>query len=359
MILAFVSIFTVSCTGDDVDNRPVVDKVTAPTMVVAESNTQFELLLENANEDAGTFVWTPAVYSSNVVIDYTVLMDVAGGDFSEPQTLGSVSNATELTMKVKTLNQAAIALGAPTEVATNFDIKVVAKLSGALAMESEVPLTISVTAYPGLLKYEFTDWYLVGDATASGWNNNGGNQPLFRTGADPKVYKFTGFFKKGAFKLVSNLGSWAPAMGKADGTTLSVRNADADPEVANFDIATDGFYTFTMNVETLKYTLVAFDATAAKTFTTVGIIGDSTPGSWDSSTPLVQSTFDSHIWTLGVTELNDGGAKFRADNAWDVSWGGNTAFSGGGSGDNIPVEKSKYLIYFNDLDGSYLLIPNQ
>ena len=49
----------------------------------------------------------------------------------------------------------------------------------------------------------------------------------------------------------------------------------------------------------------------------------------------------------------------NSNDAWDVSWGGKTAFSGGGTGDNIPVGKSKYLIYFNDLDGSYLLIPNQ
>ncbi|TRX15923.1 DUF5116 domain-containing protein, partial [Flavobacterium franklandianum] len=45
------------------------------------------------------------------------------------------------------------------------------------------------------------------------------------------------------------------------------------------------------------------------------------------------------------------------------SWGGNTAFSGfpnnGTSGGDLPVAKSKYKIYFNDLDGSYLMIPNQ
>jgi hypothetical protein len=38
---------------------------------------------------------------------------------------------------------------------------------------------------------------------------------------------------------------------------------------------------------------------------------------------------------------------------------GEVKFSGGGTGDNIPVTKSKYKIYFNDLDGSYLMIPNQ
>jgi hypothetical protein len=72
---------------------------------------------------------------------------------------------------------------------------------------------------------------------------------------------------------------------------------------------------------------------------------------------MAKSTFDAHSWTLGVTSLNDGEAKFRANDAWDVSW--EAAFSGGGTGDNIPVTKSKYKIYFNDLDGSYLMIPNQ
>jgi hypothetical protein len=32
-----------------------------------------------------------------------------------------------------------------------------------------------------------------------------------------------------------------------------------------------------MNTQTLKHTLVAYDAVAAATYTTVGIIGDSTP----------------------------------------------------------------------------------
>jgi hypothetical protein len=38
---------------------------------------------------------------------------------------------------------------------------------------------------------------------------------------------------------------------------------------------------------------------------------------------------------IRVTSLNDGEAKFRANDAWDVSW--EAAFSGGEQGDNIPV----------------------
>jgi hypothetical protein len=34
---------------------------------------------------------------------------------------------------------------------------------------------------------------------------------------------------------------------------------------------------------------------------------------------MAKSTFDAHSWTLGVTYY-DGEAKFRANDAWDVSW---------------------------------------
>jgi hypothetical protein len=261
------------------------------------------------------------------------------------------------------LNQAVIVLGGTPDQLGSYDIKVVSSLAGIEKMMSETPLTILVNAYTGLIPYAFTDWYFVGDATASGWNNNNNNQPLFRSGTNPNLYQFTGFFKAGAFKLISTPGQWAPMYGKGDNEAIVARSTEADPDPASFEIATEGYYTFTMNTETLKYTLVAYNAAAAATFTTVGIIGDSTPLGWDASTALTQSTFNSHVWSLNLLPLNDGKAKFRANNAWDVSWGGNTAFSAfpnnGTSSGDIPVAKSKYKIYFNDLDGSYLMIPNQ
>jgi hypothetical protein len=102
-------------------------------------------------------------------------------------------------------------------------------------------------------------------------------------------------------------------------------------------------------------TYISYTGSTATTYTTVGVIGSSTPKGWDASTAMAKS-FDAH---LDIDRLFDGEAKFRANDAWDVSWGGKAAFSGGGTGDNIPVTKSKYKIYFNDLDGSYLMIPNQ
>jgi hypothetical protein len=68
---------------------------------------------------------------------------------------------------------------------------------------------------------------------------------------------------------------------------------------------------------------------------------------------LTQSTL--YVWSKST--LVDG--KLNLEQMM-LGLGGDTPFSGfpdnGTSGD---LPKSKYRIYFNDLDGSYLMIPNQ
>ncbi|WP_166922777.1 SusE domain-containing protein [Flavobacterium poyangense] len=359
ILITFIGVLAVSCNADAVDEREVLSTITAPEITAPETGQDFVLDVEKAATVATKFKWSAAQYSTAVSVKYTLLIDKKGGNFAAAKVLGTTTNSiTELSVLVKDLNQAAIDLGGKPEVTAMYDVKITSNVSGGFAQVAKGLITISITPYTGKVDYPFTDWYLVGDATVSGWDNNKGNQILFRNPKKAEEYKFTGFFKAGYFKAIKDLGNWAPMYGGANGD-LVYRGTTGDPDPASIAIAADGYYTFTMNVKTLKYTLVPYDATAAKSYATVGVIGDSTAKGWDASTPMIKSSFNEHIWTLGVTSLNDGGMKFRANNNWDVSWGGNTAFSGGGTGDNIPVAKSKYVIYFNDLDGSYLMIPNQ
>jgi hypothetical protein len=358
ILIAFIGVLAVSCNADAVDDRPIVSAVSVPEITAPATGSKFVLDANKPSEVAAKFTWSAATYSTAVVVKYTLLMDKKGGDFKAAKTLATTSSIAEASVLAKDLNQAAIDLGAPTEVVSQFDVKITSNIAGAIPQQGTKLITISVTPYTGRVDYNFKEWYLVGDATVSGWDNNKGNQILFRNPKNSNEYKFTGFFKKGYFKTITSLGNWAPMYGGSGGT-LVYRGTEAAPDPASIEITADGYYTFVMDVEKLTYKLTPYDATAAKSYATVGIIGDSTPGGWDTSTPMVKSTFNGHIWSLGKTALKDGGLKFRANDSWDVSWGGNTAFSGGGTGDNIQVAKSKYLIYFNDLDGSYLMIPNQ
>ena len=358
ILIAFIGVLVVSCNADDVDNRPIIEALSMPEITAPATGSAFVLDVNKPADEAAKFQWSAAEYSKNVVVEYTLLIDKKGGDFTAAKTLATTKNAISASVLVRDLNQVAIDLGAPVDVASMFDVKIKSTVSGGVPQLAKTAITISITPYTGKVNYNFSDWYLVGDATVSGWDNNKGNQILFRSGKNANEYTFTGFFKAGYFKAIKNLGNWAPMYGGAAGT-LAYRGTDSDPDPASFAIPADGYYKFTMDVQKLTYTLVVYDASAAKTFATIGIIGSSTANGCDASTAMTKSAFNDHIWSLGVTSLKDGELKFRANNAWDVSWGGTTPFSGGGTGDNIPVAKSKYVVYFNDLDGSYLMIPNQ
>jgi len=369
ILFAFISVLSLSCSGDDVENRPLLEVINAPEMMTPENNKQFVLMESNGDKELEMFSWSAAKYSKTVVTSYTLMMDIKGGDFTAAKILGVTSNATQLAIIVKNLNQAAIDLGAVPGEPKLFDLKIFSTVSGGVPLISETSVSISINTYSGLLTYGFTDWYLVGTAVQGGYDNTSTtiHQPLFRSGTIANDYKFTGYFNAGEFKFISLLGSWLPQLGMgADKSTIEIKTLDSQSDPGVFIVATAGYYTFTMNTVTLAASLVSYNASVATIQARIGYLGSSRTGSeegWNGDdTEMTKSTFNPHLWSLN-TDLFDGAGKFRANNAWDQSWGGDKAFSGypanGSSSGDIPVSKSKYKIYFNDLDGSYLMIPNQ
>ena len=101
----------------------------------------------------------------------------------------------------------------------------------------------------------------------------------------------------------------------------------------------------------------------------MAIIGDATPNGWDgdNDTNFTQDTNNTHLWYInGVTLTNGGFILIRANDDWTDVWrySGSTELYGkanlSGGGDNIPfnAETGSYDFWFNDLDGSYNIIPN-
>lgn len=98
-------------------------------------------------------------------------------------------------------------------------------------------------------------------------------------------------------------------------------------------------------------------ATSATAFNDIGVIGDATPGGWDNDTNLVKNPSNPYKWS-GKVIINNGEAKFRADNAWDVNWGASVFPQGVGAngGANIPVQAGEYFITFNTATGEYYFL---
>lgn len=207
--------------------------------------------------------------------------------------------------------------------------------------------------------------FLVGDATGAGWNTNNNNTPLFRDAENDDVYYFQGRFAGGddieGFKLIESLGdnTWQPQWGLSEGALTSSTILGND--VNSFPANNDSYYSLVLNIADLTYTWEEINETSTQVQSNIGIIGDATPSGWDADTDMTQSEFNPHIWYIQDVELTDGEAKFRANDAWDLNWGGATPLSGQTTieGANIPVEAGSYDVWFNTLDGRYIFIPQE
>ncbi|GHB51559.1 SusF/SusE family outer membrane protein [Mongoliitalea lutea] len=333
----------------DIDNPPIIPQ-TGSSILSAPST----IVIEEADSAAMiSFTVSPADFGVPTDVLYTLQVDRQGANFASPLDVAS-SETTTIQVRGDVLNRRAIAKGILAGESGPLEFRVRASTSRSLSpiIGPTSVITVSTFAAAEILR----NLFLVGDATKPGWNNNNQNPALFRDPENPDLYVYSGFFAQGAFKLLEVLGQWQPQWGTDNGTTVRVNDGGNEPDVIPVPAA--GFYTFTVDLSDGAFSLEPFDGPTDTTFATVGIIGSATANGWDASTAMTGFAFDRHIWKITAT-LTEGDIKFRADNDWAVNWGADTPISGKGvqGGPNIPVPQAgNYLIWFNSLDGRYILI---
>jgi hypothetical protein len=343
-IIALFAIMAFSCTQDDVQDRPVIVAKDAPVLTAPVAGTAYVLSPADAASTAERFTWNSANFGGAVEVVYSVQMDVKGGDFSGAQTLGSVISGNQVAVTVEVMNGAALKLKAIPFKAADFDVRVVATTGTSTSIVSAVT-AIVVTPY---------------------------------TTESPKLWV------PGSYQGASGYGSdWTPATapqlaasgyGKTDFEGyVYINNATAQfkfTPAANWDDeygeagATDGVFTGVLKHKPAKncglptavagHYLVKADTDPTKltysltAITTMGIIGNGTPGGWDNSTPMVYNK-DTKKWTVTAVLTDqaapDNGMKFRANNAWTINYG-DTGNDGvlDFDGKNIGTTAGTYLI---------------
>lgn len=181
---------------------------------------------------------------------------------------------------------------------------------------------------------------VIGTATPGGWDSD---TALTRDQNNGDLWKARLDLTVGEIKFRAN-NSWDINWG---GTDFPAGVAvEGGPNIA---VSEAGKYQITFNTKTLQYNFAII-----RPYNSVGIIGDATPGGWDSDTDMIKDDADPTIWRLRI-ELTDGEAKFRADNDWAVNWGAGDFPSGIAEQDgaNIPIPAGDYKITFNTLTGEY------
>ncbi|CAM4118763.1 SusF/SusE family outer membrane protein [Gillisia hiemivivida] len=335
-------------------------------------NDTYVLTPATSGNVAERFVWNTVNLDVPTNITYE-LQASTDGDFTSFDVIGSTGE-NNLAVKVSQLITLATDAGLDADAETDspntgpvyFRIKAYAGNDGgnALNTTSEIK-SITVLMPEAAVEEEvipaFKQLYLVGDATAAGWNPDNNNTPLFRDSENPNIFYFTGIFNAGSFKIVGGQ-AWAPSYGK-DGNSLQFRETEDDPDPANFDVATAGYYSLTVNIDDLTYTFEPYDASGATAYTVIGIVGDGTTVGWpgdDNPTPDIQmtpSSINPHIWNAQNVELNGANAKFRANLAWDAAWAGPFPAGQGVSDGDIPTVEGTYNVWFNDITKRYVFIP--
>jgi hypothetical protein len=342
-------------TGADVSNSISFDvtpyPVSVPVITAPTSGSALVLDKTLPDDPAATIKWTDY---NTYGVDVTYLVEVAKSGTTNFVNVGSVKNLRVLDVTNKDFNTSVLKAGLTANLQGDVDLRVTAttKSTGGTITKVSQVLTFKVTPYVA-----FTYLYLIGDATAAGWDNNATNASMFPLNIDPNntnQYYFTGYFGAGGFKILPIKGDWGQQYGYKSAGVLAVNDGGA----GNIPVATAGYYTLTVNTTTNTYTLTPYTGLATG-YSTIGLIGSATPNSWNSDTVMTQSTFDSHVWYKTGVQLTAGEAKFRANSAWTINWGAATEIAGQGTqgGANIPVSQAgTYNVYFNDLDGRYMFI---
>ena len=305
---------------------------------------------------------------STVSVNYTLQVALAGNNFADFRVLNQASEPT-IDVTHDELNQTLLTLSIETEVPTEVELRLLSTIttaSGDVIRYSD-SVTIIVTAYPN-----YPDLFLVGNATAAGWDPNHNYDYMFKDPNQQGHYVFTGYFNEGMVKLLETKGQWQPQWGKGSADGILAGNPATqtnDPDVIT--VPANGYYTLDVDMAALTYSLTPYDASLAPTYPTIGILGHATPTGWGSHTSMTQSPFNPHMWYLDSIHLiqddggdcGDCGFKFRVDNTWNPNWGGdvNPPTLNYGlaviDGKNIGVpEEGDYMVRFNDLDGRYMYI---
>jgi starch-binding outer membrane protein SusE/F len=164
---------------------------------------------------------------------------------------------------------------------------------------------ITVDTLANKYKIEAFTWGIVGSATTNGWN--GPDQAMtYDPVAD--IWRSVITVTDGDIKFRQN-NDWAVNYGATSG-------ADGDPILAAGSLAAGGknlgvkkgTYVVTLDLNTLKYTFVAFK--------TWGLVGDATPNGWNGPDIAFTYDFTKKIWTLNNVVLTAAQVKFREGNDW-------------------------------------------
>ena len=324
--------------------KPEMIQIAAPEDVVAPVleavEGPIEITPSNMVDGKVTFTWSAADYGVATQVNYSILAATAAAPEAKVSITSGLTT-TEVEVAYETLNAILFNdLKLNDGVAEDVVFTVSAKIGEYTPIYSNaITVSCKVTA----AEKQYPKLTVAGSYAYNSWTPGKGQFVFDFEGTDAKysgVIDFGEDVSALQFKFVGE--AWG-------NNEFSVPAGEAQtPEAAELPLVAGGgdniaaytthrFYSLTLDKGTPK-------VVKNFSFNSLGVIGDATPTGWDADTDM-QFNADKQRFYVDIT-LIDGKIKFRADDGWDVNWGGaDGALSAGGA--DIAVTAGDYRIYVN------------
>lgn len=262
----------------------------------------------NDNDSVLRFSWPAVSYGGGVAVTYTLELDTeadtsGAAPWGKAQKFVAGNNVLNYSFAGKDLNNLLQSLNLFNT--TTLVFRVLSDVDQYNGSASHIPTVYSSVATVKVTPY-LTNLFVPGGY--QGWNPS--TAPMLNPVAG-KAGFFEGYVDIAGsgiqyFKY-TNAPDWNHTnYGDGGNFTFST-----DGNAAGLSVPDGGYYELSANLNTNTWTA---------TKTTWGIIGDATPGGWNSDTQLAYDPA-SQTWKATVSMIQAGSFKFRANNAWSIDFG--------------------------------------
>ncbi len=350
LILGFISCKKV---GD----LPYYNNGKAPTLTASASSVA--AVPADSTLPALTLSWTYPAYATDTSnMQFIIQIDSAGGNFSNAASrtiLGSLST----TYTAKELNTILLSYGYSFGVAYNMNVRVVSSYANNNEQLISNVLAIQMTPYkvpPKVIPPSSGHLFLVGNASAGGWNNPVPAPAQEFTMIDSLTYQGTFYMNGGAqYVFLPVNGDWTHKFNVADASVPGLeKGGDFGADLGNANIpgpANTGTYKIFVDFQH-----GTFSVTKVKQYGLLYVPGDYQ--GWDpASAPTLGSPADDGKFD-GYINIPSGGSykfKFTTTPDWSnaIGDGGNGTLVPGGGGDIAVPGPGYYHIVANTTDNTW------
>ncbi len=328
LILVLGLLSALSCKKDETK----ATLSTTPNASVLNLASGAQIILKKSDSAVPiTYTWTAAQFGQPLVVTYLVEMDMAGNNFKNAIPVVQVNSLLQSSINTYDLNQKILPMEYdpknPTPINLEFRVSSIINQNIAPLYSVVIPQTIT----PYFVKIVYPILFVPG--SYQGWNPADSSTTIASVTSNGKYEGYIWMGIDNALFKYCQGNSWSTNWGDdgADGTL--------NPNGANIAAGLHGYYKLNVDLPNLTHKFL---------LTKWSVIGDATPGGWDTDTDMA---YDSIAKTWKATlNLTAAGLKFRANHAWDLNYGDDGSNTGklSAGGANITVAAAgNYTVTLN------------